>query len=49
MLQGAAGDLYEINTEAGTVLIPAVKEFIKEINLEKGIFISPIEGMFDDN
>ncbi|MBQ7124816.1 MAG: 16S rRNA processing protein RimM [Clostridia bacterium] len=49
VLQGAAGDLYEINTEAGTVLIPAVKEFIKEINLEKGIFISPIEGMFDDN
>ena len=49
VLQGAAGDLYEINTERGTVLIPAVKEFVKEINLEKGIYIAPIEGMFDEN
>jgi len=30
------------------VLMPAVDEFVREIDLEKGIFITPIEGMFSD-
>ena len=49
VLQGAAGDLYEVSTEKGEVLIPAVKEFIKNIEIEKGIYIAPIKGMFDEN
>ena len=48
VILGAASDIYEIKTENGNVLIPAVKEFIKETDLEKGIFISPIKGMFDE-
>lgn len=48
VIQGAASDIYEIKTENGTVLIPAVKEFIKETDLTRGIFISPIKGMFDE-
>lgn len=47
VLNLGASDLYEINTENGKKLIPAVPEFIKEINLEKGIFVSLIEGMLD--
>ena len=38
---------YEIDTKSGKKLIPAVDEFIKEIDLEKGIFVSLIEGMLD--
>ena len=48
VIQGAASDIYEIKTEKGTTLIPAVKEFIKETDLSKGIFVSPIKGMFDE-
>ena len=48
VIQGAASDIYEIKTERGAVLIPAVKEFIKDTDLAKGIFVSPIKGMFDE-
>ena len=47
VISGAASELYEIKNERGTFLIPAVPEFVKEINLEKGIFIKAIEGMFE--
>ena len=49
VIQGGAGDLYEIKTEHGMVLIPAVKEFIKSIDLNSGIVIAPIRGMFDED
>ncbi|MGM9632268.1 MAG: ribosome maturation factor RimM [Eubacteriales bacterium] len=42
-----ASDLYEIETEGGKKLIPAVPEFIKEVDTERGIFVSLIEGMLD--
>ena len=42
-----ASDIYEINTKSGKKLIPAVPEFIKEVDTEKGIFVSLIEGMLD--
>lgn len=44
----AAGQLYEISTENGVVLLPVVQEFVKEVDLEKGIFITPIPGFFDE-
>ena len=47
VLNLGASDLYEIKTEGGKKLIPAVPEFIKEIDLERGIFVSLIEGMLD--
>ena len=47
VLNLGASDIYEIKTENGKKLIPAVDEFIKEIDLEKGIFVSLIEGMLD--
>lgn len=47
VLNLGASDLYEIDTKSGKKLIPAVDEFIKEIDLEKGIFVSLIEGMLD--
>ena len=47
VLNLGASDLYEIKTANGKKLIPAVPEFIKEVDLEKGIFVSLIEGILD--
>lgn len=47
VLNLGASDLYELDTRAGKRLIPAVPEFIKEIDLERGIYVSLIEGMLD--
>ena len=47
VISGAASDIYEIKNERGKFLIPAVKEFVKKIDLEQGIFIKAIEGMFE--
>ena len=42
-----ASRLYVIETDDGKeVLLPDIKEFIKEINVEKGVFITPIPGFF---
>ena len=42
-----ASDIYVIDTPAGERMMPAVEEFVKRIDFEHGIYISPIEGMFD--
>ncbi len=43
-----AQDIYVIKREGKSdAYIPAVPEFVKEISLEDGIFISPIEGMIE--
>jgi len=43
------GKLYTVETATGDVLIPGVPEFIKEIDVEKGVFVRPIPGFFDDD
>lgn len=47
VLNLGASDLYEIATENGKKLIPAVEEFVKEVDVRRGIFVSLIEGMLD--
>ncbi len=42
-----ASDIYTVKTAEGERMIPAVPEFIIDIDLERGIFVRPIEGMFD--
>ena len=45
---GAASQLYEIElTNGRRSLIPAVREFIKRVDLNSGIYIKPIEGLLD--
>ncbi len=44
---GPQGKLYTVKTESGEVLLPAVPEFVKEIDTERGVFITPIAGFFD--
>ena len=47
IINRGASDIYVVMTEHGERMIPAVDEFIISINIEKGIFVRPIEGMFD--
>lgn len=42
------GKMYTVHTEDGDVLLPGVKEFIKEIDPERGIYIRPIPGFFTE-
>ena len=44
-----ASDIYTVKTPTGEFMIPAVEEYVPEIDLEKGVFIRPIEGMTDEN
>ena len=42
-----ASDIYVVKTENDEVMIPAVEEFIKELDIKnKKMLIRPIEGMF---
>ncbi len=40
--------LYIIKTEGGEVMLPAVSEFVKEIDLARGMLVTPISGFFDE-
>ncbi|MBR2650386.1 MAG: 16S rRNA processing protein RimM [Clostridia bacterium] len=43
-----ASRLLVIETPEGSeVLLPDIKEFVKEISVERGVFITPIPGFFD--
>ena len=42
-----ASDIYVVQTENGERMIPAVPEFIDHVDIKKGIFVRPIEGMLD--
>ncbi len=46
--EAVRGLLYTVSTESGDVYYPSGKEFIKEIDAEKGMFITPIPGFFED-
>jgi 16S rRNA processing protein RimM len=46
VMNTGASDIYVIKTPNGEAMMPAVKEFVSEIDLERGIFVKPIEGMF---
>ncbi len=41
--------IFVIETENGKeVLLPDIKEFVKEINVEEGVFVTPIPGFFEE-
>ena len=46
VIHPGATDIYVIATERGEAMVPVVPEFVCEVNMEKGIVLSPIEGMF---
>ncbi len=48
VINRGASDIYVVATPEGERMMPAVKEFVRDVDVEKGIFVTPIEGMFDD-
>lgn len=42
------GVLYTVKTPKGNVYYPSGEQFIREIDTERGMLITPIEGFFDD-
>ena len=44
-----ASDIYTVKAPNGEFMIPAVEEYVPEIDLERGVFIRPIEGMIDED
>ena len=47
VINRGASDIYVVNTLSGEKMIPAVPEFIDSIDINKGIYVTPIEGMLD--
>lgn len=47
VINTGASDIYVIDTPNGEAMMPAVDEFVIEIDLDKGVFVKPIEGMFN--
>ena len=48
VINRGASDIYVVKTKTGEVLFPAVDEFVDRVDIEKAVYISPIEGMFED-
>ena len=46
--EGVQAKLYTVRCEEGDVILPAIPEFIKEIDAERGIFVRPIPGFFSE-
>lgn len=43
-----ASDLYVVQTPHGERMIPAVAEFVDRIDVESGIYVTPIPGLLED-
>ncbi|MBQ9079823.1 MAG: 16S rRNA processing protein RimM [Clostridia bacterium] len=46
VINRGASDIYIIDTPDGERMMPAVGEFVDRVDLEHGIYVRPIEGMF---
>ena len=47
IINRGASDIYVIDTPNGEKMIPAVKEFIISIDINKGVFVHVIDGLLD--
>ncbi len=47
VINRGASDIYVIQTPNGERMMPAVDEFVDHVDVEKGIFVTPIDGMLD--
>ena len=48
VFNSGASDIYTVTKDGKDYYFPAASEFIEEIDIEKGVFVHPIPGMFDD-
>lgn len=47
VINRGASDIYVIDTPMGERMMPVVDEFVKRVDPDEAIFVSPIEGMLD--
>ena len=47
IINRGASDLYVVKTDSGEVMVPVVDEFVDRVEVGVGIYIRPIEGMFN--
>ena len=47
IINRGAADIYVVKTATGEAMIPAVDEFIISVDINTGVYVRPIEGMFD--
>ena len=43
-----ASDIYVVKTPTGERMVPVVPEFVDRVEIDKGIFVRPIQGMLED-
>ena len=48
VINRGASDIYVVKTPLGERMMPAVEEFVKKIDLEKGVFVETIPGLLSD-
>ncbi len=49
VINRGASDIYVVKTESGERMMPAVKEFVKRVDIEGGIFVEVIPGLLTDD
>ncbi len=49
VINRGASDIYVVDAPTGERLMPAVSEFVKKIDIDSGIYVSPIPGMLTDD
>ena len=49
VINRGASDIYVVKTPNGERMMPAVEEFVKKIDLDKGIFVKTIPGLLSDD
>ena len=47
VINRGASDIYVVNTPNGERMVPVVPEFVDHVDIESGIYVTPIEGMLD--
>ena len=49
VINRGASDIYVVKTPSGERMMPVVEEFVKNIDLDKGIFVKTIPGLLSDD
>ena len=49
VINRGASDIYVVRTESGERMMPAVAEFVKKVDVERGVFVEVIPGLLSDD
>jgi len=49
VINRGASDIYVVNTPSGERMMPVVDEFVKRVDIDKGVFVHTIPGLLSDD